>query len=462
VSERAGSPLAARILLAPFRAWSRFFFGPIDPRPLALLRIAAGILAALTIAGLMPQTTFYHSDAGWLPVERIASKQWWTLLHAVTSPEGVRAFAVVSFFAALCMAAGWHARLASFATFVALTSFVHRDPLINYGGDSALRLLVFYVAIGPSGCVWSVDSLLRRLRAGRALLDRGETDLRRARRLAPPARTIEAWPIRLIQIQVAIVYFMSGWAKLHGSTWHDGSALPLALLNPQLSRFDFSLVGGIPLVALLTRLLVQVTLWWEVLFAAMVWFRWGRLLALAMGVGVHIGIWVLMRVHWFGAVMIASYVAFIPGERVRGLALRARRRLRGRARGRRGRLQLQLIYDDACPDCRRRALLFLLADPRGAIEPVAASDARRYRRAAPRLAPGDVRHRLFALPPAGEPLEGFDAARAAAARTPALFPLALLAFVPGLAALGRAAARELERRHPVVAAREPAPEPATR
>lgn len=446
-------PIVARVLLAPFRAWDRFFFAEVDPRPLALLRILTGALSFLTFVGLARTATFFHSDAGWLPLERVATfppgaRQWWTPLHAVTSPEGVHAFALAAMAAALLMMVGYRSRLASWLVFLALVSFVHRDALINYGGDSTIRLLVFGVALGPSGRVWSVDAVLRRYRlAGRAS-DRGEASPRRLRRLAARGERIAAWPIRLLQIQVGLIYFMSGWAKLHGATWWNGEALPLALLNPQISRFDFARVGGLPGVEPLTRIVVAATMWWEVLFAALVLFKWGRVLALAIGTGVHLGIWALMRVHWFAPIMIASYVAFVPGRALRAAGLAVRRRLRRRARARR----VRLIYDEGCAVCRRRVLFLLLCDPFRALEPVAASDVRRFRRHAPRLAAEDARRAIWAVARGKEPVAGFEALRAAAWAVPLLAPLALLAWLPGFVDLGRAIHGEIDRGHARAAA----------
>src|SRR5262249_32677376 len=127
-----------RAAAAPTRAWDRFFFGEIDARRLAALRIAVGILAFATFLELAPEVEFFHSDAGWAPVSRLLwerGAQGFTLLHAITSPFGVKAFLALAMGAALAMAFGLYARAAAWATFVALVSFQQRNVAIVYGGD---------------------------------------------------------------------------------------------------------------------------------------------------------------------------------------------------------------------------------------------------------------------------------------------------------------------------------------
>jgi predicted DCC family thiol-disulfide oxidoreductase YuxK len=434
-----------RALAAVLRAFDRALFAEVDARPFAALRIAVGALAFLTFFGLYPVVEFFHSDAGWLPADRaLAFGQSWSLLYVFTSPLAVRLFALGAMAAALALALGWRSRLASVATFVALVSFQQRDPLINYGGDTVIKLLAFGIMLGPSGRAWSIDALFRRRRLLGEAADRGERDLARLRRRLLRPGTVPAWPLRLIQFQVCVLYFMTGLAKLHGSSWHDGSALALALANPQLSRYDMSAVAPNAAARLVFEALTVAVLVWELFFAALVFLPVGRWIALGTGIFVHLGIVALMRVHWFGHIMIASYLAFVPAATLRRFALCARRRLRARL----GRRRTWVIYEGDCPACRRAAGTVALLDVLRAVRLAPASEAYRARGAAPRLSPGrEVREGPIVVPPGGAPLSGFDGLAALGRTVPALSPLWLLAFVPGARALGRAVAREIAASH---------------
>ncbi len=288
-------------ILRVFRAWDRFFFTEVDARRLAALRIGTGLFAFLSLLDLAPLIELHYSDAGWLPVSWTLEQPigaGFTLLHAITSPLWAKVFLGVALAAALSMALGFHARVASWATFIALVSFQQRNPLLYYGGDAVLRLLAFSVALGPSGRAWSID-------------------VWRSRHQRPvtwaPATT-PVWPIRLIQIQIAVIYFVSGFAKLHGATWLDGSALAIVLAHPGFSRFDIASLATWAPVTLLLKTMTRLTLVWELAFPFLVCSQIGRRLALGMGVAIHLGIIVFMRIHWFGWIMIMSYLAFVPVE----------------------------------------------------------------------------------------------------------------------------------------------------
>jgi hypothetical protein len=290
-------------LMAPGRAWDRFFFATVDARRLAALRIGTGLFTLLTLLGFAPLTELHYSDAGWLPISWTLNQpgeQGFTLLHAFTSPLGVKVFLGLSLAAALSMMLGFHARVASWATFLALVSFQQRNTLLCYGGDTVLRLLAFGVALGPSGRAWSLDAWRARYRAS----------------ATPTPATTPVWPLRLIQLQIAVLYFFTGLEKLHGATWQDGSALALALTHPAFSRFDIAGLAALAPVAFALRAMTQLTLVWELSFPLLVCSRIGRWLALGIGVVIHLGIILFMRIHWFGHIMIMSYLAFLPAEQL--------------------------------------------------------------------------------------------------------------------------------------------------
>jgi hypothetical protein len=128
---------------------------------------------------------------------------------------------------------------------------------------------------------------------------------------------------------------------LAGTDYRDGSALWYALSNPLYSRFlpiaEPAFVAMKPLLSVLTRM----TLWWEIAFAFMLPFRKLRLVALAFGLFVHGGIFVLMTIEWWGPLMMLSYFAFVPGRALDRLWARQLRSVRARLWDER----LQLEYD---------------------------------------------------------------------------------------------------------------------
>ena len=131
---------------------------------------------------------------------------------------------------------------------------------------------------------------------------------------------IPAWPIRLIQVQIAIVYFVAGFWKVVGPPWWDGSALYYAFAGSTFSRLGAAWAESIPRVFFIAAT-VSVA-WWEFLFPLLVGLRRLRRPALAFGVAMHLGILVTMNVGIFPYAMLACYPAFLTESEAGALARR--------------------------------------------------------------------------------------------------------------------------------------------
>ncbi|HUP56511.1 MAG TPA: DCC1-like thiol-disulfide oxidoreductase family protein [Bdellovibrionota bacterium] len=411
-------------------------FKEIDARQYAALRIAFGALALFTFLGVAPEAAFYYSDNGWFPLKlaiEITNRNEWTILHSITSPTGVGIFFAVAIAASLAMTFGFLSRLASWVTFLCIVSIHSRNWLNTYGGDAVLRLMVFYVALSPSGLAWSIDALVGRFREGAAALDRGDRNLERFQR-PPGLRMAPVWPLRLIQAQLCLIYFTTGMAKLHGVDWLNGNALGLVLLNPIFTRWDFSWIQGNHAFATAIMLMTWVTLAWEVGFPILILSRWGRWIAIAIGVGVHGGIITMLQIHWFGYIMIASYICLLPNDLFRRVEVLARREIRRRLVPRR----VRVIYDGDCAFCRRSTMLMARLDWFQKLELIPSDQESRWRRHAPSLKPQQLETAMHAVEAVGaKPLAGMDAFCEIGRVVPALLPLRLAARIPGVRKLGR-------------------------
>lgn len=123
-----------------------------------------------------------------------------------------------------------------------------------------------------------------------------------------------AWPVRLIQIQLCVIYCTSGWIKLAGTglfegTWWDGTSIHNVLNYLTMSRFSYA---SFPVPIWITALLSWLTVWWEALFPLLVLSRKTRTWALVYGILFHIGIWFTIAIGWFSFYMIALYGVWVP------------------------------------------------------------------------------------------------------------------------------------------------------
>jgi uncharacterized membrane protein YphA (DoxX/SURF4 family) len=275
--------------------WDRFLFEPESPSPLAVVRIAWGLVAAVWAFTLLPDIDPFLTK-GALRYDRPRGAGSWNPLDWIGWDKAPLVACVVLVVAALATAVGYRTRLTSAVAVLLMLSLQRTNPQIFNSGDLVLRVVGLAVALGPSGLVCSVDAL--RARRGRD----GP--------ISPPHRA--PWALRLLQLEIAIGYSLSAWAKIRGHTWHDGTALGLAMRISDLHRFvppDWLFHQDV-----LLNLLSWATLAFELSFIFLVWNRRWRPWVLAVGVAFHLGIDLVFDVGFFSVAMWVSYLAFLPPE----------------------------------------------------------------------------------------------------------------------------------------------------
>ncbi|HWN27442.1 MAG TPA: HTTM domain-containing protein, partial [Actinomycetospora sp.] len=194
--------------------------------------------------------------------------------------------------------------------FVGVLSFARRDPYVLNAGDILLRSLAFYFIFAPAGEALSLD------RWRRARDTFWEFPLR-----AP-------WALRLMQIQLSVIYLSTVWEKLQGSRWRDGTAVSYALRIGDVHRFPTP--AFLADSVLMSEVMTFGTLVVELSLAIFVWNRTLRPWVLALGVSLHLSIELSMMVGFFSLLMLTLYLAFLPPETASRLVLWVRRWTRRR------------------------------------------------------------------------------------------------------------------------------------
>ncbi len=279
-------------LLTPLATlWTRFWFAPVQPHVYGALRLVFGLLALLDLVGATPVALYWPLDA---------------LTPVPGSGLGVRAFLADQ---GLGVAAGWVAFLALALvhactaaglvsawsvplSFVGSVAQTYWNPYPLSSAHQVLVVVLFCLVWADCGAVLSVDRWLR---------------ARQAQAKTPPPMAL-AWPLRLVQIQVSLIYLNSGLWKLFGEAWRDGSATYLAVSHSVFRRFPYDVP---PELHVVLTVLTYATLLWEITFPLLLLSRRWRPIALCFGVAMHVGVWLLLEVGPFSWMMIGSYVAFV-------------------------------------------------------------------------------------------------------------------------------------------------------
>lgn len=274
-------------------AWRRVWFEPVPTATLAVLRIAVGVLVFLWTVSLAPDVLTFFGPHGVLPQPTPIG---WNLgvLGSIRSSSWVLVVYAALLLASLCLALGYHSRLASVVVFLGVLSFKYRNLYVFNSGDDLVRILALFLALSPCGVALSID----RWKAHRDQF------------WEFPARA--PWALRLIQVQLSVVYASTVWAKVRGTTWNEGTAVSYALRLGDLLRFHVP--AGITQSILIVNLFTYGTLAIEASLAILVWNRKARPWVLALGVLLHLSIDASLLVGFFSYAVLVGYLSFIPPE----------------------------------------------------------------------------------------------------------------------------------------------------
>lgn len=284
--------------------WQRFWFEPRETSTLAVVRIVYGVTIFFwTLSQLPTLLTFYGSD-GILPKAPDLGPGAWTVLSPLSGDVFVIGLFVLMLVAAIALMVGFYPRAAALFLFIGTASLQRRDPYVHNAGDALLRIMPLYLALSPCGAALSLD----RWRKHRD--DFWESPLR------------SQVALRLMQIQVSIVYLDGVWEKVRGVSWNDGTAVSFALRIGDLQRLPVP--GFFRSSELIANFLTYGTLAMEFALAVLVWNRAARPWVLLAGVSLHLGIDWAMRVGFFSFAILVFYLAFLPPDKVSSALLEAR------------------------------------------------------------------------------------------------------------------------------------------
>ena len=298
-------------------AWNSFFFAPRAPTPIALFRGVYGGLVILTLLLLRPDWLTWYGTHAWVSLRTMQQMEPGARLNLFAIVPQSDAWIGVLFWvflgSAVSLCLGFLTRLNSVIVFLCLTSIQQRNLYITHGGDTFLRLAGFFLIFAPAGADLSMDRLIR--------IRRGKPD--------PRTQAFSPWAQRIIQFQLALLYFATFCWKAQGAPWIDGTALGYVYHLDELRRFPLPSWFLNPIVLKFgTRCAFAL----EFSLGVLVWIKEFRYYVLAAGLLFHLLIEYSLNIPMFEWDVLSAYILFIEPEdlarawrRVRALASRAPR-----------------------------------------------------------------------------------------------------------------------------------------
>lgn len=291
--------------------WDQFWFKPLDPATLGLMRVFAGAIIFYTHLVWSFEFTSFFSDDQLLSIEHnriiTGSVFAWSHFHWIESMQVLWVIHWLVLISMLLFCIGLLTRWTGVITAIFTISYANRAVGATFGLDQINVMLAFYLAIGPSGAAFSVDSLIRK--KNRSWLSREDQQRK-------PLSTLANFTTRLIQIHLCIIYLFAGFGKLLGASWWNGQAIWGAMANSEYQTVDLTWIAAYPL---LINLVTHIALVWEVSYVFLVWPKWSRPIIVGMAMLVHLGIGVTMGMLEFGLIMVIANLAFVSPVWVRQL-----------------------------------------------------------------------------------------------------------------------------------------------
>jgi hypothetical protein len=358
--EAAANPVS-RLL----QGWSRFWFTPADPTAIGLIRIFCGIVTlyvhlayTVDLQELMGRNAWldlatvnkFRQEVPWLgrttdwderpkeipkdltDDERRYMEEWygvnprtltskglpvWSIWFHVTDPPQMAVVHGIILFIMFLFTIGFCTRITSVLTWMGAMCYIHRAQTTLFGMDTMMNLLLIYLMIAPAGAALSVDRLIKRYWSTWKAL--------RARRQAPdlsvPLPKVSAnVTLKLIQINLCLIYLTSGLSKLEGKAWWMGTAIWGTMANAEFSPMHIPLFRNFLQMLCSNRWAWEIfmtggtvfTLVTEIGFIFLIWSRRWRWIFLTMAVLLHTGIALFMGLNTFSLFMLTMLISFVP------------------------------------------------------------------------------------------------------------------------------------------------------
>ncbi|HEV3202909.1 MAG TPA: hypothetical protein VGY77_00930 [Gemmataceae bacterium] len=364
LTEGASNPVTRMV-----RSWNRFWFNPADPTALGLIRIFCGLLTLYVHLAYTVDLQELMGPNAWLDLttankfrndvpftarttdwdernptpndlneeEKKYQEEWfganprrvtakgtpvWSIWYHVTEPTQMAVAHGIILFIMFLFTIGFCTRITSVLAWMGAMCYIHRGQSSLFGMDTMMNILLIYLMIGPSGAALSVDRLIQRYwQTWKALWSH-----RPAPDFSVPVPLVSAnLALRLIQINLCLIYLSSGLSKLEGRAWWQGTAVWGTMANTEFSPMHIPLFRNFLILLSEHRWVWEIfmtggsvfTLATEIGFIFLIWSSRLRWTYLTMAVILHTGIALFMGLNTFSLFMMVMLLSFVPIATIR-------------------------------------------------------------------------------------------------------------------------------------------------
>ncbi len=300
---------------------SHFFYDEEVPYGLACVRIIMPLVLLIPTLERLPYVRELYSSDG-APASLFNTFGLPVLWPALPATVVVAAYGAL-IFCLLASSAGWFTRFSLTASTILYIFFTMTDAVSTVTKYTVIAThVLLLLSMSQCGAIWSFDAWRKGIH----------------RNTWPGEHSVDwprsaAWPRRLMQIMIGVVYFGAAITKMHTPAYFNGDQMIFWML----SNWNFSNPIGELLTLAPTVIVVfaYIAIVWEVLFLFVGWSGWGRVAMLSLGVIFHLMTTLVLGLYVFPMVTITIYLSFLNEHDVRRIARfvrRVRRRFQGAKR----------------------------------------------------------------------------------------------------------------------------------
>lgn len=273
----------------------------IDLRILSLLRIFLGLILIWNIAERFHFVEPFYTDNGIVPAflakEATVFPWMYSFYHLSQNSEVQIIWLTLEFISAFCLVLGLKTRFAVIFSWIFLCSAQTRNPLVLFGGDDVLRLVLFWLMFLPLDRFYSFEKKIS------------------SKTLTPDSPYFYSVANIGLILQVLLIYFFSGVFKFN-SYWLHGDTLFYVFSGSHLIK-----PLGHTLLTLLPNWMIQLTgfsilateLLLPLIFLLSPKKSWLSLLFPGFFLFFHLMTALTMRVEFFPYITISALLIFFSG-----------------------------------------------------------------------------------------------------------------------------------------------------
>ncbi len=301
----------------PTTRFGRFFYAQEIPYGLAVIRVLMPlVLLAVVLPRWRHARELFSADGAAAPMA--VNYGYFDFLPELPGAAVVGLTTALVFFL-FASSIGWYTRFSLIVSTVLYTYLNMLDSLSSMTKYSVIAThAMFLLSLSNCGAIWSVDSWRK-----------GDWK----RNPWPGGTSVEslafpAWPRRLMQLFIGIVYFGAAVTKMHTPAFFSGDQLRFWMMSNVNN--DNPLGEYMTLFPTLIALSAYIAIVWEVLFVFLAWRGWWRPLMLTLGMCFHVMTTFTLGLYIFPLVCITIYFSFLTADDVRAAARfwrRCRRKL---------------------------------------------------------------------------------------------------------------------------------------